>query len=268
MNFESKVIWAHKTQDWFLKFNTTKMPTSLLRCLQRTGFLSTLNLSERPPRSIRFFAINPHTEEGNINFPGLNHKLGSFRATPRHLGDKSPRVTNMNEIIGEDERSALAQVNGSLKDLLQSSLNCSRIKREASEWGGGAQDLKLKYIFCSWSGQPKWGRSGSLFIAPTHLLLLEVLEHRIYPTYIGYVRWEIQTGSNSAGSDISVQGGVQCFSNPMKARHIQWIRYIRPGVGYVWLGQLATVLEPDGNQIYLADLGSVTSSDFRFIIVP
>jgi hypothetical protein len=37
---------------------------------------------------------------------------------PIHVGDKSPRVINMNEIIGEDERSALAQESGSLKDLL------------------------------------------------------------------------------------------------------------------------------------------------------
>jgi hypothetical protein len=43
---------------------------------------------------------------------------------PSRLGHVSPRVTNMNEIIGEDERSALAQVSGSLKDLLQSSLRC------------------------------------------------------------------------------------------------------------------------------------------------
>jgi hypothetical protein len=50
---------------------------------------------------------------------------------PSRLGDKSQRVTNMNEIVGEAERSALGQVSGSLKDLLQSSLKCSRIKREA-----------------------------------------------------------------------------------------------------------------------------------------
>jgi hypothetical protein len=50
---------------------------------------------------------------------------------PSHLGYKSPRVTNMNEIVGEDEWSVLAQVSGSLKDLLQSFLKCSRIKREA-----------------------------------------------------------------------------------------------------------------------------------------
>jgi hypothetical protein len=50
---------------------------------------------------------------------------------PSHLGERSPRVTNTNEIVGEDEQSALAQVSGSLKDLLQSSLKCSRIKREA-----------------------------------------------------------------------------------------------------------------------------------------
>jgi hypothetical protein len=51
--------------------------------------------------------MNPHTEEGDTNFPELNHKLDSSRVMPSHLGDKSPRVTNMNEIIDEDEWSAL-----------------------------------------------------------------------------------------------------------------------------------------------------------------
>jgi hypothetical protein len=74
---------------------------------------------------------------------------------PSRLGDKSPRVTNTNEIVGEDEQSSLAQVSGSLKDLLQSSLKCSRIKREALECGGGASDLNLKCIFKCWSGQAK-----------------------------------------------------------------------------------------------------------------
>jgi hypothetical protein len=33
---------------------------------------------------------------------------------PSHIGDKSSRVTNTNEIVGEDEQSALAQVSGSV----------------------------------------------------------------------------------------------------------------------------------------------------------
>jgi hypothetical protein len=80
--------------------------------------------------SIRFFTINPHKEEGDTNFSGLNHKLGSFQAMPSHLRGKSSSVTNTNDIVSEDERNALTQVGGSLKDLLQSSLKCSRIKRE------------------------------------------------------------------------------------------------------------------------------------------
>jgi hypothetical protein len=50
---------------------------------------------------------------------------------PNCLGDKFLRVTNTNEIVGEDERSALTQVSDLLKDLLQSSHKCSIIKREA-----------------------------------------------------------------------------------------------------------------------------------------
>jgi hypothetical protein len=98
-NFESKVIWAHKIQDLFPKFSTTKMHMSPLRCPQRTRFRSTLNLFERPPRSIWFSTINPHTEEGDTNFLRLNHKIENSRSMPNRLGDKSLRVTNMNEIV-------------------------------------------------------------------------------------------------------------------------------------------------------------------------
>jgi hypothetical protein len=66
-------------------------------------------------------------------FQDSTTKLGCSQVMHSLLGNKSPRVTNMNEIVNEDERSALAQVSGSLKDLLQSSLKCSRIKREAYE---------------------------------------------------------------------------------------------------------------------------------------
>jgi hypothetical protein len=130
MNFKSKAIWAHKVgfvpevqhhQDVYVS----------VEVYTKDRFLSTLNLSEWPPRSIWFFTINPHTEEDNTKFFELNHNLGSSRATPSHLGGKSPRITNMKEIIDEDEQSALAQMSGSLKDLLQFSLKCSRIKREA-----------------------------------------------------------------------------------------------------------------------------------------
>ena len=51
---------------------------------------------------------NPLTRMGNTNFPGLNHNLGSPRATSSYLGDESPRLTNTTEDFDEDERSALA----------------------------------------------------------------------------------------------------------------------------------------------------------------
>jgi hypothetical protein len=57
-------------------------------------------------------------------------------------------------------------------------------------------------------------------------------------------------GSIQCGSDISIQGRMQRFWNPLKAEQIRWVKYIRPEVGYVRLGQLATVLEPDRDQIY------------------
>jgi hypothetical protein len=53
------------------------------------------------------FTINPHEEEDNTNFPGLNHTLGSSRATPSCLGGESPRVTNEIEVIDEDVKVIL-----------------------------------------------------------------------------------------------------------------------------------------------------------------
>jgi hypothetical protein len=90
-------------KDLFPKFSATKAPTSPLRCPQRVGFLSTL----KPPSNdhkdqVRLFTINLHEEDGNTNFLGLNHTLGSFQATPSHLRDESPRVTNAIKVVDED----------------------------------------------------------------------------------------------------------------------------------------------------------------------
>jgi hypothetical protein len=51
---------------------------------------------ELSPRSIQFSSIYPHKEEGNINFPGLNHKLGSSWVTPRRLGECIPKSNKHN----------------------------------------------------------------------------------------------------------------------------------------------------------------------------
>jgi hypothetical protein len=48
------------------------------------------------------FTINPHEEEGNTNFPGLNRTLGSSWAIASHLGYEFPRVTNAIEVVDED----------------------------------------------------------------------------------------------------------------------------------------------------------------------
>jgi hypothetical protein len=49
--------------------------------------------------------------------------------------------------------------------------------------------VKRISFFSCWNGQPKQRGSGGLFIAPMHLLPLEVSEYRIYPTSIGYINW-------------------------------------------------------------------------------
>jgi hypothetical protein len=53
---------------------------------------------------------------------GLKHKIESSWATPSHLGDESPRVTNVNEIVEEDAKVLLLETQGLLKTLLQYSL--------------------------------------------------------------------------------------------------------------------------------------------------
>jgi hypothetical protein len=51
------------------------------------------------------------------------------------------------------------------------------------------------------------------------------------------------------------------FWNPTGTRHIRLVRYIRHGVGYVRLGQIVTILEPDSGSdksdtLDMSDLGS------------
>jgi hypothetical protein len=70
--------------------------------------------------------------------------------------------------------------------------------------------VKRISFFSCWSGQSKQRGSGGLFIAHMYLLPLEVSEHRIYLTSIRYVRWRIQIGSDSVGSDIS--DGARIYS--------------------------------------------------------
>jgi hypothetical protein len=59
---------------------------------------------------------NPHEEEGNTNFPKLNHIVGRYRATPSHLGDESPRVTNAIEVVDEDAEVLLLGIKWLTKD--------------------------------------------------------------------------------------------------------------------------------------------------------
>ena len=54
---------------------------------------------------------NPHEEEGNTNFPGSTTPSWESRATPSHLGDESPRVTNVLDFDDEvTEISSLERI--------------------------------------------------------------------------------------------------------------------------------------------------------------
>jgi hypothetical protein len=77
-NFKSKAIKTHETQDLFLKFSTRKVLTSLLRRPQRDGFLSTLTPLQATTKVNSVFHYESSHEDGNTNFPELNHKLGSL----------------------------------------------------------------------------------------------------------------------------------------------------------------------------------------------
>jgi hypothetical protein len=65
----------HKeTPDLFLKFSTIKVPTSPLRSPQRSKISFNPKPPQLSPRSTWFSTMNPHEEEFNTNFSGLNHK--------------------------------------------------------------------------------------------------------------------------------------------------------------------------------------------------
>ena len=49
---------------------------------------------------------NPHEEEGNTNFPGSTTPSWESRATPSRLGDESPRVTSVLEVVEEETGSS------------------------------------------------------------------------------------------------------------------------------------------------------------------
>jgi hypothetical protein len=86
----------------FPNLSTIKVPTSLLKNSQRIRLLSSLKSLNNHKGHDWLVIINSHKEESNINFSGLNHKLGSSRAMPNYLGDESSRVINTNEVIAED----------------------------------------------------------------------------------------------------------------------------------------------------------------------
>jgi hypothetical protein len=96
----------------------------------------------------------------------LNHNLGSLRATPSHLGEESPKVTNMNEVIGEVVRMHLLGVKGSLQKWLQSSLYGSRLRERRVKEGNGALDLKFDCISNVGVGNRRKEMRGS-FYAPS-----------------------------------------------------------------------------------------------------
>jgi hypothetical protein len=84
----------------------------------------------------------------------LNHKLGSLGAMDGRLGDESTRVTNTSDVIGEDDRSALASKEWNTQECLQCSLKSTkngrgslggeeRSSRSETRWGLDKSELGL-----------------------------------------------------------------------------------------------------------------------------
>jgi hypothetical protein len=61
----------------------------------------------RHTRSIWFSTKNPHEKEGNTNFTGLNHMLGSSQVTHNRLGEQIPRVICTREIVNTGGEAVL-----------------------------------------------------------------------------------------------------------------------------------------------------------------
>jgi hypothetical protein len=81
-NFKVKKVKHTETQNLNLKYNNTKMPTSPLRSLQRTGSLSTLNLSKSPLGSTWFFTKNPQDSLSNPLKSGLELRREFWSSRP------------------------------------------------------------------------------------------------------------------------------------------------------------------------------------------
>jgi hypothetical protein len=118
---------------------------------------------------------NPHGEESNTNFPGLNHKFGSSQATPDHLGEQTPKSNR--HMWDRRWRRWIALLwiwNGSLKWRLKFSLKSFEM------WIGAYErvvEFKMWLLECYvtvWSGQPSYGGGGTLFIVETQIIAVVV----------------------------------------------------------------------------------------------
>jgi hypothetical protein len=72
---ESKSEEAQRDTRFILKVQLTTKVAYVSIEVPTKGWVSfNANPPELPPRSTWFSTINPHEEEGNTNFSGLNHK--------------------------------------------------------------------------------------------------------------------------------------------------------------------------------------------------
>jgi hypothetical protein len=106
---------------------------------------------ELPPRSTRFSTKNPHEEEGDTDFSGLNQKLVSSWATPSCLGDRLPKSNKPNQ--GCQWWSSLARIRWLTQGELKSSLKNNGWGLEDWESVGELKFWILKCFSVGRSGQ-------------------------------------------------------------------------------------------------------------------
>jgi hypothetical protein len=100
-----------------LKFSITKVHTSPLRNPQRIGSLSILSPHQTVHKDLALvLEYQSPQRRGQYKLSGVSPQLWNSQTTPSRLGDESPRVTNMHEVVDE------VLLLDSLKESLKSSL--------------------------------------------------------------------------------------------------------------------------------------------------
>ena len=125
---------AHKTQDLFPKFSTPqRLPTSPLRCPQRTRFLSTLKPHQTTTKVKFGSPLKIPTKERAIQTFGTQPQPLGVPGTTSRLGERISKSNKHKKVVDEDAKVLLLGNKGLTQRL--SPISSLNLKNEGFELG-------------------------------------------------------------------------------------------------------------------------------------